>query len=51
MLDQVTLGADANGELDAAAPLPPSVPAARPTTLRLLNALPPKAVSVNGPCA
>jgi hypothetical protein len=44
----VTLAANDRGELDANARLPDAIPTARPTTLRLVNAMPPKSVSVNG---
>ena len=37
-----------DGELDAGLPLPAAIPAARPYTLKLVNAMPPTSVTVDG---
>eukprot|EP01047_Picozoa_sp_COSAG01_P039283 COSAG01_NODE_3237_length_6370_cov_4.236007_5_plen_382_part_00 len=43
-----TTAANVLGELDASKALPAAIPTARPYTLRLINAMPPSSVSVNG---
>jgi hypothetical protein len=43
-----TTAAGAAGDLDASLPLPAAIPSSRPYTLRLVNAMPPSAVTVDG---